>query len=364
MAHGTPVAWLSDIPLAFGVLRFACMRAATLLVLLAIPLRGQFKSTVPLVVAPVTVTDAKGNFVDGLTERELLVYDNNVTQKIQVDTLNHPISLVVLIEANSASAAILDKLRNSGPLFSDLLAGDAGETAMMAFAEAPKLIQDFTTDSRPLTHALHNLRVQGGAVALLDSVREGLRMLAERDGSRRRVMLVIAERRDRSSKMKFADLLRESQLQNTAIYWLTYSTFLTPFTNRPKRVWDRMTDEEKQDPKRMHSSKYPTKEEEAPLPPDMAPGSLLSVFTESFHKTAPDAATLLADTTSGRVFSFLKQSGLEDAIQAVGREVHRQYIITFQPKTDQSGLFHPLRAEVKDRPDLQVRTRSGYWSIQ
>jgi hypothetical protein len=96
----------------------------------------------------------------------------------------------------------------------------------------------------------------------------------------------------------------------------------------------------------------------------MAPCSLLSVFTEAFHKTAPDAATLLAQATSGRTFSFLKQSGLEEAIQAVGREVHRQYIVTFQPKVDEAGLFHPLRAEVRGRPGLQVRTRSGYWSVQ
>jgi hypothetical protein len=211
---------------------------------------------------------------------------------------------------------------------------------------------------------LHNLRVQGSGCALLDGVREAMRLLAARDPRRRRVMLVIAERRDRSSKTKFADLLRESQLQNTAIYWLTYSTFLTPFTNRPKRVWDRMTDEQKEDPKRMHSSKFPTKDEEAPLPPDMAPGSLLSVFTEAFQKTKPDAATLLSEATSGRTFGFLKQSGLEEAIQAVGREVHRQYIVTFQPKLDTVGLFHRLRAEVKGRPDLQVRTRSGYWGVE
>jgi hypothetical protein len=38
--------------------------------------------------------------------------------------------------------------------------------------------------------------------------------------------------------------------------------------------------------------------------------------------------------------------------------------VTFQPKTDESGLFHPLRAVVKGRPELQARTRSGYWSVQ
>ncbi|HKA01612.1 MAG TPA: hypothetical protein VKE70_34100, partial [Candidatus Solibacter sp.] len=68
--------------------------------------------------------------------------------------------------------------------------------------------------------------------------------------------------------------------------------------------------------------------------------------------------------TSGRTFSFVKQSGRESAIQAVGREVHRQYIVTFQPKPDQAGVFHPLRGEVKGRAELQARTRSGYWSVE
>jgi VWFA-related protein len=339
------------------------MRTAVIFALLVCPLRAQFKTTVPLVVAPTTVTDGKG-FIDGLTEKELIVYDNNVPQAIQVDTFTNPISLVVVIEANSSSAAILDKLGRSGVLFADLLSAEKGETALVAFSGRARVVEDFTADSRPLTRALRGMRPEGDACALLDGIGEALRLLGTRDPRRRRVMLVIAERRDRSSKTKLDDLLRENQLQNTAVYWLTYSTFLAPFTNRPKRVWDRMSDEQKEDPGRMHSSKFPTKDEEAPLPPDMAPGSLLNVFTELFHKTAPDAATLLADTTGGRTFSFLKQSGLESAIQAVGAEVHRQYIVTFQPKTDEPGTYHKLRAEVRGRAELQVRTRAGYWRTQ
>ena len=341
------------------------MRPAAILIAIVCPAIAQFKTTVPLVVAPTSVTDAKGHFIDGLTAKDLIVYDNNVPQAIQVEAFTNPISLVVVIEANTASAAVLDKLGRSGNLFTDLLAGDAGETALVAFSHNANVIQDFTVDSRPFTHALRALRSQGDGCSLLDGILEALHMLATRDAGRRRVILVIAESRDRSSKVKLSDLLRDNQLQNTAVYWLTYSTFLAPFTNRPKRVWDRMTDDEKNDPRRMQPGiKYPRKEEEAPLPPDMAPGSLLNVFTELFHKTAPDAAALLTDTTGGRTFSFLKQSGLESAIQAVGTEVHRQYIVTFQPKLDEPGAYHSLRAEVKGKPEFQVRTRAGYWRVQ
>jgi hypothetical protein len=42
------------------------MRLAAALLAIAWPCCAQFKSTVPLVVAPTTVTDSHGRFVDGL----------------------------------------------------------------------------------------------------------------------------------------------------------------------------------------------------------------------------------------------------------------------------------------------------------
>ena len=54
-------------------------------ILLTCPLWAQFKSDVPLVVAPTTVTDAKGSFVDGLSPQDLTLYDNNVPQAIRMD---------------------------------------------------------------------------------------------------------------------------------------------------------------------------------------------------------------------------------------------------------------------------------------
>ena len=61
------------------------MRSAGVLLLLVCCARAQFRSTVPLVVAPVTVTDAKGRNVDGLTAEDLLLYDNSVPQAVQMD---------------------------------------------------------------------------------------------------------------------------------------------------------------------------------------------------------------------------------------------------------------------------------------
>jgi len=96
--------------------------------LFAAPLAdAQFKSTAALVIAPTTITDAKGNYIDAVEPADLVLYDNGVRQPIQVDESFNAISLVVAVQTSANSAAILDKLGDSGILFTDLLAGDRGE---------------------------------------------------------------------------------------------------------------------------------------------------------------------------------------------------------------------------------------------
>jgi VWFA-related protein len=315
---------------------------------------AQFKSTVPLVIAPATITDSKGRFVDGLTAADLILYDNNVAQTIQVEPVDEPISLVVAIQASSSSVPVLDKLGQSGILLSQLLAGNAGETALVSFSDDVRVLQDFTADPDRLTYALRDLRAQGGGAATLEGLMQALRMLRQRKPGERRVILMIGESRDRSSKVQISDVMLEAQRQNASIYWLTYSTFLTPFTNRQKTVGER----------KKQADRGKDKEKDAEmLPPDMAPGSLLSVFTELAHKSTLDAAALLSRTTGARTISFLKQSALEEAIRAVGEEVHRQYMVSFQPAPSDVGEFHSIQIEVKGRPELRARTRSGYWAV-
>ncbi len=80
--------------------------------------------------------------------------------------------------------------------------------------------------------------------------------------------------------------------------------------------------------------------------------------------TKPDLADLFTKTTGGATDSFLKKDALEKAIEAIGREVHRQYILTFEPHNTEPGKFHVIGVQVRDRPDLHVKTRAGYWAIQ
>jgi VWFA-related protein len=337
------------------------MRIAAAIVLLACTGSAQFKSTAPLVVAPTTVTDSKGHYVDGLTPDDLILYDNNVPQKIQMDWMMYPIDLVVAVQTSDNSGAVIDKLGGTGILFTQLLAADAGETAVISFGDEVKVHQDFTGSADLVIHALRMLRKEGGDAHALDGLREALLMLEKRPPGRRRIILMIAEKRDHGSQAKLPDVMEQVERLNAAVYWLTYSPMLQPFTVKPKTAEDEKPEEQRI--KRPQCS-YCPEPDDTPVPPDLGPGGLLYTLGELVRLKKPDLASVFAKTTGGRTLNFLKKNALEEEIQLVGEEVHRQYILSFEPKGGEPGRFHAIRVAVKDRPELRASTRDGYWALQ
>jgi VWFA-related protein len=337
------------------------VRVAAIIVVLACSGWAQFRSTVPLVVAPTTVTDSKGRYVDGLTPEDLILYDNNVPQRIQMDWMTYPISLVVAVQASSNSGAVVDKLGGSGILFTQLLAADAGETAVISFSDRVRVHQDFTAYPDLVIHALRMLRKEGSDAHMLDALREALLMLERRPAGRRRIILMIAERRDRSSAAKLPEVVELIQRLNATVYWLTFSPFLEPFTVKPKTAEDLKPEAERIKIKQCDLCPPP---DDTPVPADLGPGGLIYALGELIHLRQPDLSRLFTNTTGGRALDFLKKKALEQAIQLVGEEVHRQYILSFEPKGGEPGKFHAIRVAVRNRPELQVKTREGYWALQ
>ncbi len=333
----------------------------TALVMLTCIAWAQFKSTVPLVVAPTTITDSKGHYVDGLTPEDLILYDNSVAQPIQMDWTTYPIDLAVAVETGSNAGATIDKLGGSGILFTQLLAADAGETAVISFSDEVKVHQDFTGDPDLVIHALRMLRKEGDNAHMLDALRQALLMLEHRPAGRRRIILLVAEKRDRGSQAKLNEVMERVERLNAVVYWLTYSPFLQPFTVRPKTAEDLKPEAERI---KMRQCSLCPGPDDTGVPADLGPGSAIYAIEELARLRQPDLANLFTRTTGGRTLNFLKKNALEQAIQLVGEEVHRQYILSFQPKGAEPGKFHTIRVAVKNRPDLQAKTREGYWALQ
>ena len=101
---------------------------------------------------------------------------------------------------------------------------------------------------------------------------QALVMLERRPPGRRRIILMIAEKRDRASAAKLPEVMERVNRLNAAVYWLTYSPFLQPFTVKPKTAEDLKPEAERIKLRQCDVCPAP---DDTPVPPDLGPGGLI-----------------------------------------------------------------------------------------
>jgi hypothetical protein len=66
--------------------------------------------------------------------------------------------------------------------------------------------------------------------------------------------------------------------------------------------------------------------------------------------------------TGGTEYSFVRQRGLEEAIQKIGAELHSQYMVTYRPNNREEPGFHKIEVSISNAPEVKkTQTRPGYW---
>lgn len=287
------------------------------------------------VLVPVTVTNRKGGFVDGLSPADFELLDNGILQRISsVDTFGTgvaPISLVIAVQSAGISAPALVKIRHIGSMIVPLITGDRGAVAVLAFDSELHLLQDFTSDNAAVANALEAVHPAGGDSAhMLDAAENAIHGLAARPNTRR-VLLLVSESRDRGSKTRLVDVIRDAEQSNVSIYAASYSVYATTFVAKP---------------------------EDVPPPGDT---DLLAGFAELARLGKTNTVHALAVATGGTVESFVRVHALEKIVERLGDELHSQYVLAFVPQNSTPG-FHRLEVRLRDET-LRVRARSGYEMI-
>jgi VWFA-related protein len=294
-----------------------------------------FHTTVPAVIAPTTVTDHKGKYVNGLTADDFSVLDNGVPQTIRLDTTdvtNIPIAMVFAVQTDDAAASAIQKIHKIGPMIQPLITGEAGHVAVVSYGSKVGLEQDFTSDPEEITRAFLNIKAESDRRApMLDAVSNAVSMLHLRPSNERRIVVVVGETRDRGSKTKVADVLKMIQRESVTVFSLTYSAYLTPFTTKASE-----------------------------LPPPEHQGDIIEIVTEMGRMAKTNGAIALAENSGGQKLSFVTLHSLEKLIGHVGEELHSQYLLSYTPPSRESG-FHTISVRLRDRSGLLVRSRPGYW---
>src|SRR2546423_10268920 len=321
------------------------------------------RTTVDIVVAPVLVTDRDGQNVSGIQPEDFHLFDNGKAQNIHVDGTYQPISLVICIQANSHVESILAQVKKIGNLIAPLIFGEQGEAAIIAYDSRIRTLQEFTSDPDKITKSVKDLYAGSTSNRLIDAVSQGARMLRTRRQSRRRIMLAIGETRDNASETRLREALLDVQYSNVLFYAVDMSRFISTLTAKP-------------DPGRQNN-----------LPPAMHPmpsgvpatpttvaqtyglnggrAEFIPMMVELFR----DVKAIFKDNpieaftkgTGGTELGFVRQRGLEEAIQRIGAELHSQYLVSYTPNNTGEGGFHEIAVTIQGHRDYKTQTRPGYY---
>lgn len=132
----------------------------------------KFGVSARLVQAPATVTGADGKKMAGLDRGDFLLFDGGERREFDLDEVLAPLSLMVALQTGVDSAAALDKLRNTGPLFEPLLIGHEGEIGLIGYNGEVRVLAPISGDSFEFERRLAGLKVRGKGGRLHDAVVE------------------------------------------------------------------------------------------------------------------------------------------------------------------------------------------------
>lgn len=262
------------------------------------------------VVLNCTVLDRKGELVNDLTRSSFKIYEDKVPQSIiSVQHQDTPVSIGLLVDnsgsMNSKRAAVstaaIDLVKASNP---------QDETFVINFTDQTYLDQDFTPDLNKLQSGLSHLSLSGGT-ALYDTVVTAADKM-ERSATRpRKVLIVITDGDDNSSKLTLDDAIHSVQgMQEPIVY------------------------------------------------------SIGLLFSGDKSRHAKRDLQALSSQTGGIAFfpGSLKEV---DAVAAeVARDIRNQYAIAYHSEKAPLGGYHTVKVEAHDKAQgkLTVYTRSGYLS--
>jgi Ca-activated chloride channel family protein len=266
------------------------------------------------------VTDEDGLYVSGLDPADFQVFEDGVEQQIQIfNAPDSPITFAVLVDGSVSIASRLPTVRLSvRELLRNLGARDFVQ--MVQFNERVSVLEDFSTRRDALEAAIDSFSAAGGT-AVLNAVYRGLREIEarareERDESRRRAIVLLSDGVDSSSLISEDVVLSEARRSRASVY-------------------------------------------------SVGLGQNLSLRLTAGARGARGTALLeeLGRTTGGRVIVPATSEDLQAAFVQVADELRHQYGLAYvSDNVRRDGRWRRIELRVRNRPDVSVRHREGYYA--
>jgi VWFA-related protein len=260
-----------------------------------------------------TVTDKKGRFITDLDKNDFEVVEGKRQQTISEFAAESdlPLRLGILIDtSNSIRDRFKFEQEAAGQFIDSVMRTNLDKALVVSFDTSAELVSDLISDTDKLNASIRDLH-PGGGTALYDAIYFACRDKLSQDQPRykfRRAIVVVSDGDDNQSRYTRDQALEMAQKADVVIYAI--STNITRVESDGDKV--------------------------------------LRYF---------------AQETGGRAFFPFKVEDLDQSFENIANELRHQYSISYRPeplKTD--GLFHIIDVRVRERKNLLVNVRRGYYA--
>jgi len=288
------------------------------------------------VLVPTLVEKKGGGILYGLKQKDFVLEDDGVPQKIRVqeelDTA--PVALVVAVEEGGMSPLEFEKLATLGPLLDVFLSDARSQVALVGFDSTQHLIEDFSHAGDKVNEDLAHLEPGDGDAAILDTVNYAVTLLEDEPKEFRRVLLLISEERDHGSKhTKAVDLIKKIGESDVLVLSVSFSPAAAEFAHDAMDNGDDRT-------------------------MDMV-GALVAAV-KAFKK---NVAKEIAQESGGEYATFLSDKKFEARVVSAARDARNRYLITFSPSNPAPGL-HTIKVRMAEDYGARIVARANYWAGQ
>lgn len=277
-----------------------------------------------LVPIPVSVTDGSGRSVTTLKLSDFeLKIDGKPAEIADLARSETPIRLAMLFDNSSSVLIARDFERQAAErFFKRVIRPDRDKAALFSVADSTQLEMAVTSDVGQLTAAIERFPDPRGATALLDGILEVADYMKSLNG--RRVVVIVSDGEDTYSDMATTlEMVVRSLLSNDCQVYVVKTKDFENYKLTGAR------------------------------------GGNANIRALAAERRMIE----IAQQTGGTVYSPIDENEMNAAFNRISAELSQQYILSYYPEetADKGGEFRSITLSVKNRADLTVRTRKGYY---
>jgi len=268
-----------------------------------------FRSRVDIVQVTVSVTDANGRLITGLTQGDFQIFEDGVEQQItQFTDQRVPVSLGLLLDASDSMRGqpAVDARDAFDRFVGDLLLRE-DEVFVATFNHLARLVKKWTMPPSSLQGSLNELKPSGGT-AIYDALADTSRLFEQRVNLRA-AMIVVSDGADTASDRSLLQTIDIVRRNDAFVYAIAIDA------------------QDGRDSTRVN----------------------------------PEALRDITGLTGGYTEVVRSAADLGPATARIADELNKQYTIGFSSTKPPDGLWRPLRVRVRSGAYF-VRARRGYFA--